>query len=109
MLWREKLVARDPTVGFAPDQLDHPIAEHAKPDRDRMAGLGFERGAFHLKMLSSVREAGGGPQTAKNVNGFFKRRHLFSGRALGQAKGAEGRLVHRRPAAQREHEPTIRE
>lgn len=81
LLWLQKLVRRQPAVRFAPDEVEHPITEHTEPDRDRVAGLGFDRGFLGSKVLSWIGEVGGSPETSEEVNSLFERLHLFPGGA----------------------------
>src|SRR5215831_17398687 len=106
LLWLQELIGRQPAVRFAPDEVEHPIPEHTEPERNGVAGLGFDGGSISPEVLSCVREAGSTPQATQDVNRLFECLHLLAGRTLTEAKSSICRLVHLSTAAEHEDEPT---
>src|SRR5260370_41954843 len=100
------MMSRERAVRLSPDKVERPIIEHAEPDRDQVAGLGFDRGCLGSEVLSWIGEGGGAPEASKDVNSLFERLHLLAGRALAEAKGSVCWLIHRPTTAEHEDEPT---
>src|SRR5215470_14173555 len=57
LLWLQKLIRWQPAVRFAPNKIEHPIPEHAKPKRDPVARLGLAGSFLRPEVLSCISEA----------------------------------------------------